>query len=407
MIVLTETVFSSNSIYLDYPASTPVDPRVYEAMAPYFTEIYANPHSNNHLAGIRAEKAVNTARSQIAQAINADPRAVIFTSGATEANNIAIQGLVRAAPSNRREIITLETEHSSVLETVRAMGVEGTQVTVLPVQSSGHVDINLLEEHISEATLLVTVMHVNNETGVVQPVNEIARLCHQGGVLFHSDCAQSLGKLPVDVEDIGGDLITLSAHKAYGPKGIGSLYIGKNAQRAIRPVVFGGGQELGLRSGTLPVPLCVGFGETCQIIARELEDDMHRIEHLAKKFTTGIFEIYPETQLNGSSKKNHRVPGILNLYFPGKSSDEWINAFDGLLISSGSACHSDTVEPSRILLAYGLSESAADSSLRFGIGRFTTEFEIEAALEIIAQGTKGVRRAVSYQVNNQRGGIAL
>ena len=389
-------MFSANPVYLDYPASTPVDPRVCAAMEPYSREVYANPHSNSHLAGIGAGQAVNKARSQIAQAINADPRAVIFTSGATEANNLAIQGLVQAAPSNKRGIITLETEHASVLETVTAMGAEGVPITVLPVQPSGQIDLNMLEEHITGATLLVTVMHVNNETGTVQPIGEIARLCHRKDVLFHSDCAQSLGKLPIDVGEIGGDLLTLSAHKAYGPKGIGSLYISKNAQGAIKPVVYGGGQELGIRPGTLPVPLCVGFGMACQIIAEELEDDMQRIERLAEKFTAGIFQAYPSARINGSPDMCHRVPGIFNLHFPGKSSDEWLNAFEGLLVSSGSACHSDTVEPSRTLLAYGLSVPEADSSLRFGLGRFTTEFEIEAALEIIGQGTKGMCHAVSH-----------
>ena len=377
---------SITGIYLDNQGSTPIDPRVKEVMDSTSDKVFANPHAGSHYAGIAAAQYITTARRQVARAINADARSIIFTSGATEANNLAILGVASAAANGRKHIITLATEHSSVIQPICRLRERHFQTVALPVLSSGLVDLEALASEIGSSTLLVSVMHVNNETGVVQPIKEIAQLCHREGALLHSDCAQSLGKISIDVIDMDVDLLTLSSHKAYGPKGVGALYVRRQPAVPIDPIMFGGGQEQSLRPGTLPVPLCVGFGEACQIAESNLTEDSQRISELANRLISGITNLYPKTRLNGCP--THLAPGSFNMCFPGSSSEHLLDAFQGVYLSSGSACTSTTVEPSRILTAYGLSTADADSSLRFGIGRFTTKDEVERAIGIIGHGLR-------------------
>lgn len=371
-------------IYLDHQASTPVDPRVKAAMQRH-EGLYGNPHTTSHLAGIEAGRAIDTARRHIARAIGGDARRVVFTSGATEANNLAILGVARGS-TDRRGIVTVRTEHSSVLEPTQALGEMGFDVETLAVQSDGLVDLDVVERAVNERTLLVSVMHVNNETGVIQPLPAIAAICERAGALMHSDCAQSLGRLPLNVRSLGADLLTLSAHKCYGPKGIGALYLGSRARNRIRPITLGGGQEGGLRPGTLPVPLCIGFGEACRAAATDVHADAERMGCMAEELLRAILDAFPGAQLNGSKWK--RAPGAFNVRFPGASRDELLDAFEGIQASSGSACASAVTEPSPVLVAYGLSSSEADRSLRFSVGRFTTREEILIANEVIRRAAR-------------------
>ena len=338
-------------VYLDHQASTPLDPRVKAAMGQH-EGLYGNPHTTSHLAGIEAGRVVDRARRQVARTIGGDARRVVFTSGATEANNLALLGAARAAVG-RRKVVVVEAEHSSVIEPVLALREEGFHVEVLPVGGDGIVDLNAVEQAVDDHTILVSTMHVNNETGVLQPIAEIAEICQGNGALLHSDCAQSLGKVPVAVDDLGADLLTLSAHKCYGPKGIGALYVGGRPRVALKPLCLGGGQEGGLRPGTLPVPLCVGFGAACNLVAEDLASDAERIGGHAAGLLSAILEACPSARLNGS--RRHRAPGAFNVCFPGASGDELLGAFEGVQVSSGSACASAVVEPSRVLMAYGLS----------------------------------------------------
>ena len=366
-------------IYLDHQSSTPLDPRVQAAMTRH-EGLYGNPHTTSHLAGIEAGRAIETARRHIARAISADARRVVFTSGATEANNLAILGVARAS-TGRRGIVTVRSEHSSVLKPTQALVEMGFDVQTLPVQSDGIVELDAIDRAVDERTLLVSVMHVNNETGVVQPIPSIAAICQRAGALLHSDCAQSLGRLPLDTRTLRADLLTLSAHKCYGPKGVGALYVGASAKDRIRPITFGGGQEGNLRPGTLPAPLCIGFGEACRAAATDVHADAERMGRLAEELLETIVDAFPSAQLNGSQW--HRAPGAFNVRFPGAGGDELLDAFEGIQASSGSACASVVTEPSPVLVAYGLSRSEADSSLRFCVGRFTTQEEVRIASNII------------------------
>ena len=366
-------------IYLDHQSSTPLDPRVKAAMTRH-EGLYGNPHATSHLAGIAAGRAIEAARRHIARAISGDARRVVFTSGATEANNLAIFGVARAS-SGRRGIVTVRSEHSSVLEPMQALVEMGFDVQTLPVQSGGIVELDAIDRAVDERTLLVSVMHVNNETGVVQPIQSIAAICQRAGALLHSDCAQSLGRLPLDTRTLGADLLTLSAHKCYGPKGVGALYVGARAKDRIRPITFGGGQEGNLRPGTLPAPLCIGFGEACRAAATDVHADAERMGRLAEELLGTIIDAFPGAELNGSQW--HRAPGAFNVRFPGAGGEELLDAFEGIQASSGSACASVVTQPSRVLLAYGLSPSEADSSLRFCVGRFTTQEEVRIASDII------------------------
>ena len=280
--------------------------------------------------------------------------------------------------------MVLASEHSSVIEPALALGDEGFDVQVLPVGGDGTVDLEAVEKAVDTNTALVSAMHVNNETGVVQPIAAIAEISHRHGALLHSDCAQSLGRLQVDIDHLGADMLTLSAHKCYGPKGIGALYVGGRQNVVLRPLLYGGGQEGGLRAGTLPVPLCVGFGEACRIAAANVNAESKRMGLLAEKLLEAILEMCPPARLNGS--RTQRVSCAFNVCFPGTVGDELLNAFEGIYVSSGSACASAVLEPSRVLLAYGLSASDADASLRFCVGRFTTDADIETAKRIVAKG---------------------
>ena len=376
---------SAAPVYLDHQASTPLDPKVKAAMD-QCEGLYGNPHTTSHLAGIQAGRAVDAARRQVARAISGDARRVVFTSGATEANNLALFGVARAAVG-RRKVVVLASEHSSVVEPALALKDEGFEVELLPVDGDGIVDLRAVERAVNVGTALVSAMHVNNETGVVQPMPEIAAICHRQGALFHSDCAQSLGRMPVNVQELGADLLTFSAHKCYGPKGIGALYVGGPRKIPLKPLCVGGGQEGGLRPGTLPVPLCVGFGEACRIAAEEVGSEGERMGRLADDLLQIILAACPRARLNGSLL--HRAPGAFNVCFLGAVGDELLSAFEGIQVSSGSACASAVVEPSRVLLAYGLSASEADGSLRFCVGRFTKATDIEVAKGVV---TRGIRR---------------
>lgn len=390
----------SQGIYLDYQASTPVDPRVKDAMAPYFEKFFANPHSNSHDSGIEAWSSVDFARRQIANSVNIDARSVFFTSGATEANNLAILGVAEAAGQNRRKIVTIATEHSSVIGPIEHLKARNFDIDILPVLPSGLVDMELLESSLGESTLLVSIMHVNNETGVIQPIDEIAKICHKAGVLFHSDCAQSLGKTRIDLGSIDLDFATMSSHKSYGPKGVGALYVKRDSLRYIQPIIFGGGQEQSLRPGTLPVPLCVGFGKACELAVSNYEEDHSRISKLSNLLIKEIQVVFPEASLNGSPEK--RAAGSFSICFPGCHSEELLDAFEGIEVSTGSACASTEIEPSRVLRAYGLSNEDADSSLRFGIGRFTTPREVLEAIDIIVSGLNKLGVADSNKLNDVR-----
>jgi cysteine desulfurase len=374
-------------IYLDYQATTPVDTRVLAEMLPWFTEKFGNPHSTTHAYGREAEVAVEKARAEIAALIGTEPREIVFTSGATEANNLAVKGAARFHRAlGKDHIVTVATEHKCVLESVKAMAGEGCRVTVLPVDARGLVDLDALAAAIDERTALVSVMEANNEIGVLQPVAEIGALCRERGVLFHSDAAQAVGKVPVDVEAMKVDLLSISAHKLYGPKGIGALYVRRRPRARITPLFDGGGQERTLRSGTLPTPLCVGFGAAARLAQAELDGESQRLLGLRRRFLAGITARLPEVRLNGDAER--RLPGNLNLSFPGAPALELMAACPGLAVSTGSACTAAAVEPSYVLRALGLPEALAASTLRVGLGRYTTDSEVDFAVDTLAAAAK-------------------
>jgi cysteine desulfurase len=374
-------------IYLDYQATTPVDARVLAEMLPWFTEKFGNPHSTTHAYGREAEAAVEKARAEIAALIGAEPREIVFTSGATEANNLAVKGGARFHRAlGKDHIVTVATEHKCVLESVKAMAGEGCRVTVLPVDSRGLVDLDALAAAIDERTAVVSVMEANNEIGVLQPVAEIGALCRERGVLFHSDAAQAVGKVPVDVEAMKVDLLSISAHKLYGPKGIGALYVRRRPRARITPLFDGGGQERTLRSGTLPTPLCVGFGAAARLAQAELDGESQRLLGLRRRFLVGITARLPEVRLNGDAER--RLPGNLNLSFPGAPALELMAACPGLAVSTGSACTAAAIEPSYVLRALGLPEALGASTLRVGLGRYTTDSEVDFAVDTLAAAAK-------------------
>ncbi len=370
-------------IYLDYQATTPCDPRVVEAMLPFFTEKFGNPHSLTHAYGREAEEAVEQARAQLAELIGAEPREIIFTSGATESNNMAVKG---AAHFHRQfgkdHIVTLATEHKCVLESARSLEAEGFRVTYAPVGRDGLIDLGRLEAAISDKTSIVSVMAAHNEIGVIQPLKEIAALAHAKGALFHSDAAQAVGKIALSVDDIGADLLSISGHKIYGPKGVGALYLRRRPRARITPLIDGGGQERAMRSGTLPVPQIAGLGRAAEIAKAEMQTEAQRLLALRARLLNGFKTRFPALVLNGHAEK--RLPGNLNLSFPGFKAVDLIAACPGLALSTGSACTAAEVEPSYVLKALGLGEAIAGSSLRIGIGRFTTATEIDRAIEALA-----------------------
>ncbi len=379
-------------IYLDNHATTPCDPRVVEAMRPYWTEEFGNPASRTHAFGWRASEAVERAREQVARAIGADPRDVIFTSGATESNNLALLGAARALRGRGDEIAAASTEHRSVLDPADALAAEGVRAVRIPVGSDGLVDPERARKSIGPRTLLVSVLHANGEIGVIQPIAEIAAAARAAGALVHSDAAQSLGKIPLDVEALGADLLSISGHKLYGPKGIGALYHRRrNPRLRLAPLLHGGGHERGLRSGTLPVPLCVGLGAACEIAVAEREAEAARLCGLRDRLRARLESALEGVTLNGSAFS--RLPGNLNLSFAGVEAAALVAALDSLAVSTGSACSSARPEPSHVLRALGLGEARASSAVRFGLGRFTTAEEIERAADLVIEQVQRLRSA--------------
>ncbi len=362
------------SRYFDYHATTPVDPRVLEAMLPYFTDRFGNAASRNHEFGWAASAAVDEARGQVAALINARPADVVFTSGATESNNLAIKGLVEARRGRGNHVVTVATEHPSVLDTCRALERDGLEVTVLPVGRDGLVDPVEVARVVTERTLLVSVMAANNEIGVLQPIEDIARLCHALGAAFHTDASQAIGKVPFDVEAVGADLVSFTAHKFYGPKGVGALWVRrKSVDVALQ--MHGGGHERGLRSGTLNVPGIVGLGKACELCRLEGAEEARRLGALRDRLLASLRAQIPDLVVNGSLA--HRLPQNLNVSFPGIDAESLAVAMDGVAISSGSACATGKPKPSAVLRAIGLPDDLAFASLRFGLGRWTSEEGVE------------------------------
>jgi cysteine desulfurase len=362
-------------IYLDNHATTAVDPRVVQAMLPYFTEIYGNAASRNHAFGWGAEEGVEKARKQIADLIGANSKEIIFTSGATESNNLAIKGVAQMYAEKGNHIITAATEHKAVLDTCKHLEKEGFRVTYLPVQGSGAVDLDMLRDSITDKTILVSIMYANNEIGYVQPVAEIGKICKERGVLFHTDGVQAVGKIPVNVIADNIDLMSITAHKLYGPKGVGALYVRrKNPRVQLTAQMDGGGHERGMRSGTLNVPGIVGLGEACAIAQQSMPEEMARHRALRDRLHAKLATI-EESYVNGSMES--RLPHNLNMSFAYVEGESLLMGINDIAVSSGSACTSATLEPSYVLKALGLGDDLAHTSIRFGIGRFTTEEEID------------------------------
>ncbi|XP_033113011.1 cysteine desulfurase, mitochondrial-like isoform X2 [Anneissia japonica] len=381
--------FEGKALYLDQQATTPLDPRVLDAMMPYSVAYYGNPHSRTHSYGWETEDAVEKARAQVAHLIGADPREIIFTSGATESNNIAIKGVGRFYKSKKKHIITSQIEHKCVLDSCRQLEGEGFEVTYLPVQKNGIVDLKDLEAAFRPDTVLASIMFVNNEIGVKQPVAEIGKMCREKKVFYHTDAAQAVGKVPVDVNDMNIDLMSISGHKLYGPKGIGALYIRRRPRVRVEPLQSGGGQERGMRSGTLPAPLAVGLGSACQVAGEEMEYDSKRIAALSNRLLTKITDNLTHVIRNGDAYETY--PGCLNLSFAYVEGESLLMALKSVALSSGSACTSASLEPSYVLRAVGAEEDLAHSSIRFGIGRFTTEEEVDYTAEQCIKHVKALR----------------
>jgi cysteine desulfurase len=377
-------------IYMDNNATTRVDPRVLEAMLPYFTERYGNAASRHHSFGRDAENAVEQARTQVATLIGASPKEIIFTSGATESDNLAIKGVAAMYRCKGKHIVTAQTEHHAVLDCCRRLEREGFQVTYLAVDHLGRVTAQQVAQAITEQTILVSVMAANNEVGTLQPIKEIGGVCEERDVFFHSDAVQAAGKVPLDVEEMGVHLLSLSAHKMYGPKGIGALYVrSRNPRVRPEPLLDGGGHERGLRSGTLPVPSVVGFGKACELAQQEMIDESSRLVRLRERLRAGICARLEHVSLNGHPEE--RLPGNLNLSFAYVEGEALMMSMRNVAVSSGSACTSASLEPSYVLKALGVSDDLAHSSIRFGLGRFNTEEEVDFAIEEVVTAVKRLR----------------
>lgn len=388
----------ANSIYLDNQATTPTDPRVRAAMLPFLdVSMPGNPHSE-HVMGRRAGEAVETARAQVAELIGARPREIVFTSGATEANNLALQGLARARNRRGNHLITFATEHKCVLEAVAFLGRGGFNIDVLPVEQDGLINVEQLAKAIREDTFLVSLMAANNEIGVLQPLGTIAEICKAHDVIFHSDAAQAVGKIALDVKALGVDMMSLSGHKLYAPIGIGALYVSDEMTIELEPVILGGGQERGLRSGTLAPYLCVGFGTACAIAAEQQEVDACLAAEMREAFLAIVMARCPGVRINGH--RAHRLPGNLSLTFSGVDADRLVgNLQPDIALSTNAACSSGVLMPSHVLRALGLSESDAASTIRVGFGRFNTRAEVETAGHRLAEAVQRIRR-------NERRGTA-
>ncbi|MFM0957184.1 IscS subfamily cysteine desulfurase [Yersinia enterocolitica] len=377
-------------IYLDYAATTPVDPRVAEKMMQYLTldGIFGNPASRSHKFGWQAEEAVDIARNDIAALVGADPREIVFTSGATESDNLAIKGAANFYQKKGKHIITCKTEHKAVLDTCRQLEREGFEVAYLAPQSNGIIDLKQLEAAMREDTILVSIMHVNNEIGVVQDIAEIGEMCRSRGIIFHVDATQSVGKLPIDLSKLKVDLMSFSAHKVYGPMGIGALFVRRKPRIRIEAQQHGGGHERGMRSGTLPVHQIAGMGEAYRIAKEEMESEAARLRSLRLRLWNGIKDI-EEVYLNGDLENG--APGILNVSFNYVEGESLIMALKDLAVSSGSACTSASLEPSYVLRALGMNDELAHSSIRFSLGRFTTEEEIDYAIALVRKSIGRLR----------------
>jgi cysteine desulfurase len=387
MTAITQIRRNDQPIYLDYQATTPMDPRVLEAMMPYFTHKFGNSGSRSHAYGWEAEEGTEKARGQVAKLIGADEKEVIFTSGATESNNLAIRGVAEFYKDRKNHIITTVTEHKCVLDTCRHLEQQGFEVTYLPVRQDGLLDLDVLRAAITDKTVLVSVMAVNNEIGVIQPLAEIGKICREKKVFFHTDAAQAAGKIPLDVEALNVDLMSISGHKIYGPKGIGALYVRRKPRVRLVPMIVGGGQERGFRSGTLPTPLCVGLGEAAEICMKEMDAEAKRLKKLQERMLNGLRAKLTDIVINGDLE--HRIPGNLNISFAYVEGESLMMGIKNLAVSSGSACTSASLEPSYVLRALGVEEEMAHTSLRIGLGRFTTEHEIDTAVdELVRHVTK-------------------
>jgi len=376
-------------IYLDNNATTPMDPRVLDAMVPYFTQKFGNAASRNHAFGWVAEEAVDYAREQVAKIIGATEKEIIFTSGATEADNLAIKGVFEMYQEKGNHIITTVTEHKAVLDTCKHIEKLGGKVTYLPVKEDGLIDLNELEAAMTKETILVSIMYGNNEIGVIQPVKEIAAIAHKHGALFMTDATQAVGKIPVDVNADGIDLLAFSAHKIYGPKGVGALYVRRKGPRVkVTAQMDGGGHERGMRSGTLNVPGIVGFGKACELCLQEMESEAKRLSAMRDRLQSAL-TVLEESYVNGNVE--HRLPHVANISFKYVEGEGLMMAMKDLAVSSGSACTSASLEPSYVLKSLGLSDDLAHSSIRFGLGRFTTDEEVDYAVEVTQKAVTHLR----------------
>jgi cysteine desulfurase len=377
-------------IYLDNHATTPMDPRVLDAMLPYFGAHFGNAASRNHSFGWEAEEAVENARQQVASLIGANKKEIVFTSGATESNNLAIKGVAEMYAERGNHIITAATEHKAVLDTCKRLEKHGYKVTYLPLQPDGLLDLELLKEAITDKTILVSIMYANNEIGVIQPIREIGAICKERGVLFHTDATQAVGKIPVDVIKDNIDLLSLTAHKMYGPKGVGALYVRRKSPRVqLTAQMDGGGHERGMRSGTLNVPGIVGLGKACEICQQEMPEESKRLAALRDKLLNRITAELDEVYINGTME--HRLPHNLNISFAYVEGESLLMGINDIAVSSGSACTSATLEPSYVLKALGKGDDLAHSSIRFGLGRFTTEEEVDYAADSVIRTVAKLR----------------
>ena len=378
-------------IYLDNHATTPVDPRVLEAMLPYFTERFGNAASKSHAFGWEADAAVDIAREQVAKLIGAaSPREIVFTSGATESDNLAIKGVAEAYRDKGNHIITCVTEHKAVLDSCKVLAKHGFDVTYLPVGGNGLIDMQRLRDAIADKTILISIMAANNEIGTIQPIKEIGRLAKEKNILFHSDATQGVGKFPINVDDIGIDLLSLTAHKMYGPKGIGALYVRSTRPRVkLVSLIDGGGHERGMRSGTLNVPGIVGLGKACELSQKEMSAEAERLVALRERLKDGILEQLDEVQINGHAVQ--RLPGNLNLSFAYIEGESLLMGLKDIAVSTGSACTSASLEPSYVLKAIGLADELAYSAIRFGLGRFTSQEEIDYTVKRVVEEVRRLR----------------
>jgi len=378
-------------IYMDNHATTPVDPRVLEAFLPYFVEKFGNAASRSHAYGWESEAAVDNAREQIARLIRASsPREIIFTSGATESDNLAIKGVAESYRDKGNHILTCVTEHKAILDSCKVLEQQGYQVTYLPVDGNGGIDIQRLQDAITDKTVLISIMAANNEIGTIAPVKEIGRIAHEKGVLFHTDATQAVGKIPINVEEMGIDLLSLTAHKMYGPKGIGALYVRAAKPRVkLRPMIDGGGHERGMRSGTLNVPGIVGLGKACEIAQKEMSAEAEKLIRLRERLKCQILDQLEEVYINGHPTA--RLPGNMNMSFAYVEGESLLMGLKEIAVSTGSACTSASLEPSHVLRAIGVEEELAHTSIRFGLGRFNTEEEVDYTVRRVVEEVRRLR----------------